>query len=403
MGGGDGPLVACGGLGPLRESRAAQRGERAAGLLGQAIRIDTTNPPGNERALAEWLAAYLDGEGIESRVVPLPDPASPRARASGRACPGAGTARPLILLSHLDVVPADAARLDGGPVRGRGRRRLRGRPRRPRREGHHDHARLALVEAKRRGLALGRDVILLATPDEETGGRGGAELIVDQRPDLVGDARYVLTEGGGDPAGRGRARPTSGASPSPRRRRAGRRSSARGVPGHGAGGIRRRGHASARRRARARGGDALRDEGGARGGADVRGARPARGAEDRAGLCEPARRAALDPAFRTRFLADGGRAALVRTTAAITMLSGGERINVLPSEARAGIDARLLPGERCDDFVDAPREHDRRPRRLDRGRARASRADASPTETPLMEAIRRVAARSRPPAWWCRA
>ena len=159
--------------GPLPADEPPSVGERAAVLLAQAIRIDTTNPPGNERALAEWLAAYLDGEGIESRVIPLPDPGSPRAAVWARV-PGTGAARPLILLSHLDVVPADARDwtvdpfagvVGGGYVVGRGALDAKGVT--------VTHA-LALVEAKRRGLALGRDVILLATPDEETGGRGGA-------------------------------------------------------------------------------------------------------------------------------------------------------------------------------------------------------------------------------------
>ena len=115
-----GLLVACGGFGPPPQDEPPSVGEQAAVLLGQAIRIDTTNPPGNERVLAEWLAAYLDGEGIESRVIPLPDPGSPRAAVWARFR-GTGTARPLILLSHLDVVPADAARLERRPLRGRGR------------------------------------------------------------------------------------------------------------------------------------------------------------------------------------------------------------------------------------------------------------------------------------------
>ena len=78
--------------------------------------------------------------------------------------------------------------------------------------------------------------------------------------------------------------------------------------------------------------------------------------EDRAGYGSLRGSLALDPAFRARFLEDGGRAALVRNTAAITTLSGSERINVLPAEARAGIDARLLPGERCEDFAARVRE-----------------------------------------------
>jgi carboxypeptidase PM20D1 len=85
----------------------------------------------------------------------------------------------------------------------------------------------------------------------------------------------------------------------------------------------------------------------------------------------------------------------VRTTAAITTLSGSDRINVLPSEARAGIDARLLPGESCEDFAARLREVIADPTvslRIELSFAGRSSA----TDTALMEAIRRVAAKSSP-------
>src|SRR5262245_9112816 len=227
-------LVACGGgLGPPPDHEARSVGERAALLLGEAIRIDTTNPPGNERVLAEWLAGYLGREGVESRVIPLPAEGSPRAAVWARL-PGGGGGRPLILLSHLDVVPADARAwtvdpfagvVGGGYVVGRGALDAKGVT--------VTHA-LALVEAKRRGLALGRDVILLATPDEEAGGRGGAERIVDGREDLLGDAAYVLTEGGGILPGEGGTPDVWGVAFT-EKTPCWVTLSARGVPGHGAG------------------------------------------------------------------------------------------------------------------------------------------------------------------------
>ena len=117
--------------------------------------------------------------------------------------------------------------------------------------------------------------------------------------------------------------------------------------------------------------------------------------EDRAGYASLRGALALDPDFRTRFLQDNGRAALVRNTAAITTLSGGERINVLPAEARAGIDARLLPGESCEDFAAKLRSAIADPS-VSLEIELSFAADVSPDETPLMEAIRRVAAKSRP-------
>jgi acetylornithine deacetylase/succinyl-diaminopimelate desuccinylase-like protein len=117
--------------------------------------------------------------------------------------------------------------------------------------------------------------------------------------------------------------------------------------------------------------------------------------EDRGGYASLRGSLALDPGFRERFLSDRGRAALVRTTAAITMLSGSERFNVLPAEAWAGVDARLLPGERCEDFAETVRQTIDDPAVSVRIELAFTGA-ASATETPLMDAIRRVAGRSGP-------
>jgi len=385
--------VACGGAGVSPADEPPSLDDRAAVLLAQAIRFDTTNPPGNERALAEWLGAYLDAEGIETRVVPLPDPDSSRAALWARL-PGSGSARPLILLSHLDVVPADARAwtvdpyagvVGSGYVIGRGALDAKGVT--------VTHA-LALVEAKRRGLRLGRDLILLATPDEEAGGRDGAALVVDQRPDLLGDAGYLLTEGGGILPGEGDTPDVWGVSFT-EKTPCWVGLSARGMPGHGAGGTADAAtHRLVAALARVA---ALRFETRVVPAVSQMFAAlaPLAAPEDRAGYASLRGALELDPAFRARFLQDSGRAALVRNTAAITTLSGGERINVLPSEARAGIDARLLPSERCEDFVAKLRSAVADPT-ISLEVELSFAAAASPAETPLMDAIRRVAARSEP-------
>jgi acetylornithine deacetylase/succinyl-diaminopimelate desuccinylase-like protein len=391
-------FVACSGGMTTSGEAPVSLGDRAAALLSRTIQIDTSNPPGNERVLAERLASYLEAEGIEARVIPLPDPSSPRAALWARL-PGTGAGRPLILLSHLDVVPADprawtvapfAGVVGGGYVIGRGALDAKGVT--------VTHA-LALVEAKRRGLALARDLILLATPDEEAGGRGGSALLVNQRPDLLGNARYLLTEGGGILPGEGSTPDVWGVAFT-EKTPCWVNLSARGVPGHGAGPT----DAAATHRLIAALGrvTALDYE------TQVVPAvaqmfaalAPLAAPEDRPGYASLRGSLALDPAFRGRFLEDSGRAALVRTTAAITTLSGGERINVLPSEARAGIDARLLPGERCEDFVMRLQSAIDDPAislEIELSFP-ADAASASATDTPLMEAIRRVAARRRPAA-----
>src|SRR5258706_8408606 len=77
-------------------------GDEATALLSQYLRINTTNPPGNEIAAARWLAEVLRRDGIEARIFePAPGKANLYARLAGD-----GSARPLILLNHMDVVLA---------------------------------------------------------------------------------------------------------------------------------------------------------------------------------------------------------------------------------------------------------------------------------------------------------
>jgi acetylornithine deacetylase/succinyl-diaminopimelate desuccinylase-like protein len=388
--------VACGGLGePPTVDEHASVGARAAALLGESIRIDTTNPPGDEARLAEHLAAFLRGDGVEAEVIPLPEPGSPRAALWARVratAPGGG--RPLILLSHLDVVPAEAQAwtvdpfagvVGGGFVVGRGALDAKGVT--------VTHA-FALTELARRGSALARDVILLATPDEEAGGREGAALIAERRPDLLGGAAWLLTEGGGILPGEAGSPDVWGVAFT-EKTPCWLTLVATGVAGHGAGASPNAStHHLVEALARIA---ALRFE--TRVVPEVAqmfaALAPFAAPEDRAGYASLRGALALDPGFRARFLEDPGRAALVRTTAAITTLAGSDRINVLPSEARAGIDARLLPGEHCEDFaarvrrgIDDPAVSLRVELSFD--------AQSSPTDTPLMEAIRRVAARSSP-------
>ena len=77
-------------------------GNEATALLSLYLRINTTNPPGNEIVAARWLAQVLQREGIESRIFePAPGKANLYARLRGD-----GSARPIVLLNHMDVVLA---------------------------------------------------------------------------------------------------------------------------------------------------------------------------------------------------------------------------------------------------------------------------------------------------------
>jgi acetylornithine deacetylase/succinyl-diaminopimelate desuccinylase-like protein len=120
-------------------------------------------------------------------------------------------------------------------------------------------------------------------------------------------------------------------------------------------------------------------------------------AEDRAGFISLSHALIEDSAFSRRFMAQPSYNALVRNTLSITVLEGSSRTNVVPSSARAELDIRLLPGERCEDFVQA----------LDSVIADSQvetrillsfSSRSSPVKTPLFDAIKRVAHRHDPSA-----
>jgi acetylornithine deacetylase/succinyl-diaminopimelate desuccinylase-like protein len=119
--------------------------------------------------------------------------------------------------------------------------------------------------------------------------------------------------------------------------------------------------------------------------------------EDRAGLADLAASLERDPEFRRRFLADDSRAALVRNTVAITVLRAGTAPNVVPEEAVAELDVRLLPGERCDEFLESLHAVVADPSiRLDP--ILSFDALPSPPDTELFRAIERVARQVDPGA-----
>ena len=167
-------------------------GDEATALLSQYIRINTTNPPGNEIAAARWIAEVLRRDGIEARIF---EPAPGKANLYARL-PGDGSARPLILLNHMDVVLASpeywsvdpfSGVTKDGYVWGRGALDMKGEA---------IAQLMTMLVLKRAHVPLKRDIIFLATADEEIGAGVGAAWISEQRPDLVRDAEFLLTEGG---------------------------------------------------------------------------------------------------------------------------------------------------------------------------------------------------------------
>src|SRR6516162_6967621 len=157
------------GFGQTNETAA----DLAARYLPELIRLDTTNPPGNETRVARYLKQVADREGIAAELLG-DDPARLNFIARLR---GTGRQRPLLLMAHSDVVPADrtqwsvdpfSATIRDGYVYGRG--------------SQDDKSLLAaelavLVELKHRGVALKRPVILLSEADEEADSSGIQWLI----------------------------------------------------------------------------------------------------------------------------------------------------------------------------------------------------------------------------------
>ncbi|HQV71142.1 MAG: M20/M25/M40 family metallo-hydrolase [Anaerolineae bacterium] len=164
----------------------------AVELLQNLIRFDTSNPPGNEMPAAQFVAHILRQNGLEPTVI---ETAPGRGNVIARL-KGTGAAAPLLLYSHLDVVPVEREKwsvdpfggvIKDGYVYGRGALDMKG-------IGAMQLAVfLALARAK---TPLARDIIFAMTADEETSANQGIGILVEKYPELL-RAEYALSEFGG--------------------------------------------------------------------------------------------------------------------------------------------------------------------------------------------------------------
>lgn len=163
-------------------------------LLQSLIRFNTTNPPGNELPLARFIHEMFSIEGIESRLL---TPAENRGAVVARI-PGDGSARPVLVLAHMDVVGVEADKwscdpfagvIRDGYVYGRGAFDDKGML----------AANVMTMLLVQRGLGegrrLSRDVVFVATSDEEGGGEAGIRWLVANHRELL-DAEFAINEGG---------------------------------------------------------------------------------------------------------------------------------------------------------------------------------------------------------------
>ncbi len=359
-------------------------------ILQNLVRMDTTNPPGNEIACARYLAELLAPAGIETRLL---EPAPGRGNLLAR-WRGTGEARPLMLMGHLDVVAADAqewshppfgAVIRDGVLWGRGTT---------------DNKQMVaygaaiLLRLAQEGLRLKRDVILAATADEEKGGRWGMGWLAQHEPEVLEPA-CALNEGGGSPICVGAqtfytvqtaekgvcrtvwtARGASGHSSQPRDDLATMRL-ARALARLGDGHL--RGHANETMR---------------RALVTIAEAHSPWCVNQVEGLLAQGRyEEALVAAGLSRENVTRQRA-LFYDTAAPTVLAAGDlqRINVLPGTAQAYLDGRILPDQTLQGFLALQQELAGEGIRVELHQGQYSPGLESSPDAPIVEVIRAVMA-----------
>jgi acetylornithine deacetylase/succinyl-diaminopimelate desuccinylase-like protein len=156
------------------------------------LRLDTSNPPGNEKLVVDYLKAVLDKEGIETKLFAL-DPNRPNLVARIR---GNGKKRPVLIMGHTDVVKVDPAKWTHPPFSAK-------------RENGYVYGRgtvddkdnvvaclMVMLQLKRSNVQLDRDVIFLAEAGEEASTQWGIAFMVEKHwPEI--DAEFCFAEGGG--------------------------------------------------------------------------------------------------------------------------------------------------------------------------------------------------------------
>lgn len=315
----------------------------AVDLMRQFLRINTSNPPGNEIEAARFFKAIFDKEGLPSEIFEYkPGRANIIARYKG-----SGSKRPIVLLNHTDVVTADpkawrvdpfSAEIIDGSIYGRGALDMKG-------EGLLQL--MTMIILAREKPALSRDVIFLATADEEVKDEGSLWMIAN-KAELFKNAEYLLTEGGDNLLADGQVKfvGVDVAEKAPFWLQL----TATGQPGHGSRPI----SDSAPNRLTRVMNRILDYE------SPIK-LLPAveKFFKDIAPLQPEALRAKFanireslkDPAFARELAADIEYGYLLRNTISLTMMSGSKQTNVIPNEATCNLDIRLLPGENPQEFL----------------------------------------------------
>ncbi len=368
-----------------------QYSELALTWMQQYLRIDTTNPPGHEMRAVEFYKKILDDEGIENRSFEYSAGRGDLWARLPHTAPQAK--RPIILLNHMDVVTSDSVHwkvppfsgeIMNGWLWGRGSQDMKD-------EGLAQL--VVMVMLKRERVELDRDVIFLAVADEEADGTGTDWFIAHQR-DLLENAEFLINEGGENLLENGKVKYVGVD--------VGEKTTfwlhvvAHGTPGHAS---RPNPDSAPNRLVRAL--DRILayrtplkvlpvvDE-------FLRAMAPYEHAEQ-AREYRNIRKALEEKKFQQEVEKDESLNFLLRDTISLTMMGGSEQTNVIPPEAWANLDVRILPGgdpkallAELRRIVDDPNVT------VEPLNAEFREANYSPTNTVLYDAIRKVSSKYFP-------
>jgi acetylornithine deacetylase/succinyl-diaminopimelate desuccinylase-like protein len=383
-------------LPPLASSRIPadrlqQYSDLAVPWMQEYLRVDTTNPPGNEMRAIVFLKKILDQEGIENRAFEY----TPGRGDLWARLPHTTNAekRPIILLNHMDVMTSDpshwkvppfSGEMKDGYLWGRGAQDMKD-------EGLAQL--VTMVMLKREKVPLDRDVIFLAVSDEEAGGSGTDWFIKNQR-ELLGNAEFLINEGGENLLEGGKVKYVGVD--------VGEKTSfwlhvvAHGRPGHGSRPIP---DSAPNRLVRAL--DRILayrttltilpvvDE-------FLRDIAPYETPE-RAAQYRNIRKAIEDKKFQEEVERDESLNFLLRNTISLTMMGGSEQTNVIPPEAWANLDVRILPGGDPKALLEEIRRVVNDPNvTVEPLNSEFRLANYSPTDNALYAAIREVSAKYFP-------
>jgi len=311
------------------------------------LRVNTTNPPGNEILGARFLKSILDREGIESQILDTTELGPNRANFYARLR-GNGSKKAIALVHHIDVVPVNPASWSVDPfsgitkdgyIWGRGAIDMK---------GNGIAQLMAMIALKRSGLPLNRDIVFIGNADEELGSMG-AIVFVQRHADLLRDVEYLVTEGADnvlDSTGKVVYFGVGVAE----KRTFWQRLTVNGVPSHGSRPTKQNPvprlvnalyklsqyqtplHVTA-------GVDKFFR--------DIARTYP----EPQRGWLSNVRVALEDPRAREWILSDVIWNAILRNTISLTGLNGSNKTNVIPAVATAEIDVRLLPDQDTTEFL----------------------------------------------------